>query len=343
MLGSAVHLVAGMLHRAYKVDLAKRAELEKFFLGTIKKLHMARKDAGVEMGWNLTKVVLPAGEEASNHYISTAFSEKFPALDPSPADLAPFIEKAGSTPEKFRESLFGLGTLVRMALSSPIEHLDDLAADRAPHWPSQTEIATRSGVTRARIGQVVAAGRQRWSRNPSLTEVRTLIHSGSVRAPDSWKPWNWPACCSLAAAPRAKGTSAVCRAALEAERAMEKPRFTESPLSLKYPDRDRGRVGRRRLGSPPRRSRRRPGQRPPLARSGAGPGNPTRSGIPGPPAAARGRTPSPPGRRCPVGPAGTLPAEHGRTRRPGAFAVALAGAAAIAIPDLRARVRDRYP
>jgi hypothetical protein len=114
------------LHRAYKVDLARRAEFEKFFLGTIKKFHMARKDAGVEMGWNLTKVVLPAGEEASYHYISTAFSEKFPALDPSPADLAPFIEKAGSTPEKFRESLFGLGTLVRIALSSPVERLGEI-------------------------------------------------------------------------------------------------------------------------------------------------------------------------------------------------------------------------
>jgi serine/threonine protein kinase len=39
-------------------------------------------------------------------------------------------------------------------------------------WPSQTEVAAALGVTRARIGQLVAATRDRWRKSPSLGKLR---------------------------------------------------------------------------------------------------------------------------------------------------------------------------
>jgi hypothetical protein len=80
----------------------------------------------VELGWNFSKVVLPAGTESPYQYISTAFFSRFPNLDEGLTERAPFIEKAGSTPEKFRAMLTDLSTLVRMTVSTPIERIGEL-------------------------------------------------------------------------------------------------------------------------------------------------------------------------------------------------------------------------
>ena len=42
-------------------------------------------------------------------------------------------------------------------------------------WPSQTEVAAALGVTRARIGQLVSATRDRWRKSPSVSKLRDAI------------------------------------------------------------------------------------------------------------------------------------------------------------------------
>jgi hypothetical protein len=109
------------LHRALKVKPGKAAEFQKLYSTTVKRFHQARIDAGVETGWVLTKVVLPSGEEAPYHYTSNMSFREFPPLDPSREDLAPFIEKAGMTPETFLAALEDVASLVRTTVSARIE------------------------------------------------------------------------------------------------------------------------------------------------------------------------------------------------------------------------------
>jgi serine/threonine protein kinase len=105
---------------------------------------------------------------------------------------------------------------------------------RPPAWPSQSDLAAQRKVTRARIGQIVTAARQRWRRNPSLTEVRTFIHE-RLRSSSGLLESAELAGILLAGRGstsdghlRLRLASAVARAAVEAERAIEKPRFAES-------------------------------------------------------------------------------------------------------------------
>ena len=42
-------------------------------------------------------------------------------------------------------------------------------------WPSQTEVAAALGVTRARVGQLVAATRDRWRKSPSVSQLRDAL------------------------------------------------------------------------------------------------------------------------------------------------------------------------
>ncbi len=42
-------------------------------------------------------------------------------------------------------------------------------------WPSQTEVAKHSGLSRQRIGQVINSARERWARTPSITGLREAI------------------------------------------------------------------------------------------------------------------------------------------------------------------------
>jgi hypothetical protein len=109
------------VHRAVKVKPGKTAEFTKFYATTVKRFHQARKEAGAQAGWMLSKLVIPSGEEAPYHYVSTTFHVKFPELDAGAAELAPFIEKAGSTPEKFIATLDGISTLVRRTVSMGID------------------------------------------------------------------------------------------------------------------------------------------------------------------------------------------------------------------------------
>jgi hypothetical protein len=109
------------VHRAIKVKPGKATEFTEFYRTTIRRFHQARKDAGAQTGWSLTRLVVPSGEEAPYDYVSTTLHTRFPELDQSPADLAPFIEKAGTTPEKFVATLNEVSTLVRRTVSTGID------------------------------------------------------------------------------------------------------------------------------------------------------------------------------------------------------------------------------
>jgi len=109
------------VHRSVKVNPGKSAEFTKLYATTIKRFHQARKEGGAQIGWMLAKMLIPAGEEAPYHYVSTTFHDKFPELDQIPEQMAPFIEKAGTTPEKFLAALNDVSTLVRRSVSRGIE------------------------------------------------------------------------------------------------------------------------------------------------------------------------------------------------------------------------------
>jgi hypothetical protein len=57
----------------------------------------------------------------------------------------------------------------------------DPAPDRVSAWPSQTEVAAALGVTRARVGQVLAKARERWRRLPALTRLRDELAEHTER------------------------------------------------------------------------------------------------------------------------------------------------------------------
>src|SRR5262249_8932317 len=103
----------------------------------------------------------------------------------------------------------------------------DLASDRSPAWPSQSDVAVARKVTRARIGQIVTSARQRWRRNPSVTQVRAFIHD---RLQSSSGVLESSELASILLAARGAATEGplrlrfafgVCRAAIEAERCIE--------------------------------------------------------------------------------------------------------------------------
>ncbi|MGH9838599.1 MAG: BREX system serine/threonine kinase PglW [Blastocatellia bacterium] len=103
-------------------------------------------------------------------------------------------------------------------------------------WPGQSEVARALKLTRARIGQVVAAARERWRRNASITELRRTIEQivqargGAVTLRELIEAV-LDARGSVSLEPRRSEQAAlVLRAALEAERGNDKPGFIERRL-----------------------------------------------------------------------------------------------------------------
>lgn len=111
-----------------------------------------------------------------------------------------------------------------------------LGLDESPSagaWPSQTDVAAVHGLTRARVGQILGAARERWSRNPSLTGVREemlarLRTEGGVMTTGELAQALLATRGSACAEPRRSPlASAVVRAALEAERHRGTPRWLD--------------------------------------------------------------------------------------------------------------------
>ena len=104
------------------------------------------------------------------------------------------------------------------------------AAD-LPAWPSQSDVARAVGVTRARVGQLLAKLRRRWRKNPSLNRLRrdlveTVEAQGGVLTADQLADALLAARGSAREEPlRSRLAAAVTRAAIEAESDLESPRI----------------------------------------------------------------------------------------------------------------------
>lgn len=110
--------------------------------------------------------------------------------------------------------------------------LDEVAPNRPGAWPSQTEAAVAHDITRARVGQILAKARERWSRNPSLTSLRDEIldllrtEGGVMTAAELTRAVLAARGSALEEPRRSRLASAVTRAAIEAERQRANPRWT---------------------------------------------------------------------------------------------------------------------
>jgi serine/threonine protein kinase len=108
---------------------------------------------------------------------------------------------------------------------------DDPSALR---WPSQTDLGNDLNVTRARIGQVVTSAREKWLKNPSITHLRESIHAtllsqGGVTTHLELIRLNLLLRGSTLSEPDSlRMASIATRAAVEAERQLQNPRFIES-------------------------------------------------------------------------------------------------------------------
>ncbi len=53
--------------------------------------------------------------------------------------------------------------------------LDDKLAQEPGDWPTQGQVALKTGVTRARVGQFLGKDRQRWLKDPAVTRLREQV------------------------------------------------------------------------------------------------------------------------------------------------------------------------
>jgi hypothetical protein len=110
---------------------------------------------------------------------------------------------------------------------------DALKEFGAPHWPSQTETATRLGITRARVSQVIVRARDRWRKNPSITSLREAIDAilqanGGVMTVSELSEAVLTARGSVNDEPlRSRLAAIITRAAVETEASMENQRFLD--------------------------------------------------------------------------------------------------------------------
>lgn len=107
---------------------------------------------------------------------------------------------------------------------------DDPSALR---WPSQTELGQQVEVTRARVGQVVTSAREKWLKNPSITRLREAIHAtllsqgGVTTHAELIRLMLLLRGSTLSEPDSMRMASIATRAAVEAERQLQSPRFIE--------------------------------------------------------------------------------------------------------------------
>ncbi|HBJ84074.1 MAG TPA: BREX system serine/threonine kinase PglW, partial [Verrucomicrobiales bacterium] len=126
----------------------------------------------------------------------------------------------------------GRANVTEVAVLHPFLGVDATVTDPSA-WPSQSDLAQSSGVTRQRIGQIITTARRRWadsapltglrdtmaevlrSRGGVMTQIELVNHVLSVRGSLEEEPQ------------RTRLANAAVRAAVEAEHACESPRFDE--------------------------------------------------------------------------------------------------------------------
>ena len=148
--------------------------------------------------------------------------------------------REGDTARETLQALLGLGSNQQSAISGQRGAVSDqqqeltadkLTADCLPRWPSQTDVATIVGVTRARVGQLVGKFQERWAKDPPLTSLRTsiteiLAAAGGVMTIGELAESILVARGSVEDEPRRTMlATAVARASFAVERTMAEPRF----------------------------------------------------------------------------------------------------------------------
>jgi len=169
--------------------------------------------------------------------------EKFPNVEPiKPKDQPASDESAGPPSlEALHHRIVGISNAkkdgewnVRRALLQVADSTGSTVLPAIPFlWYSQTEVAERLGITRARVGQVVAADRNRWSKDAQITAFRhelcEQIHrlGGVVTITEiiDLTILLRPAINTLDSAQQQRLASAVARAAVETEDMMTQRRF----------------------------------------------------------------------------------------------------------------------
>lgn len=101
----------------------------------------------------------------------------------------------------------------------------------AGNWPSQSDVARLTGVSRARTGQITAKLQSRWAKDKAITQLRSelveiVTAQGGVMAAAELADAVLVARGSIKDEPeRSRTAAAVVRAAIEAERSLAEPRL----------------------------------------------------------------------------------------------------------------------
>jgi len=104
----------------------------------------------------------------------------------------------------------------------------------ASSWPSQSDLGKQADVTRARVGQIIGKAREKWLKNPSVTRLRETIEAtirgqgGVTTHEELIRLVLLQRGSTLSEPDSLRMASIATRAAVEAERQLQAPRFTES-------------------------------------------------------------------------------------------------------------------
>lgn len=165
-------------------------------------------------------------------------AKRFPAEALAPKALkgpAPKAEAAAEEPfsvDRIAQLLLpayrGGGRSSEEKILKDLLGLDEPAAGPS-HWPSQTDVATALRITRARVGQILGKARERWSKMPVITQLRTEIaeivnkNGGAISASELATAVLAIRGCARPEPARSRLAVAVARAAVETERALKEP------------------------------------------------------------------------------------------------------------------------
>ena len=108
------------------------------------------------------------------------------------------------------------------------------------HWPSQSEVADALSLTRARVGQVLTADRNRWAKDSLLNALRGDLYEqiqrlgGVVTVSELIELTNLirPAADTLDTDKQQRMASAIARSVFETETSLADPRFQLRRLSI---------------------------------------------------------------------------------------------------------------
>lgn len=221
LLGLSVRLM-NVLERLEVVTIA---DLLRYPIGRIKRLR------GV--GYKTTTEVLELYRQ---------LQERFPDLE-SKERISEAAKDASTEPEHASVDLIAKQLIVSSGTKDSadrniqekflgwITSQDDPMALR---WLSQTDLGDEVSVTRARVGQVITAARERWMKNPVLTKLREsiyatlLTHGGVTTHEEMIRLVLLLRGSTLSEPDSLRMASIATRAAVEAERQLKNPGFVES-------------------------------------------------------------------------------------------------------------------